>query len=183
MQPSIDLDLALLRHFGLTSTPDMLGQDLAPILEDDTPVRDAAIFGYHGRAVNVTGGRYVHIRGISGGNNAPLFDYTLMPTHMKDRFTPGELRADCVAVHDGFMFTKGCPVLKIGLAAETQVNRFLAVQRESMRNALYDTVADPTQSQPIDDADPESRMPELLIREMRRCDAAAEQYQRLALPE
>ena len=41
----------------------MQGQPLAQTVADDTPVREAALFGMFGAQVNVTDGRYVYMRG------------------------------------------------------------------------------------------------------------------------
>ena len=41
------------------------------------------MFGVHGGQVNVTDGRYVYMRGPARADNAPLSEYTLMPTHMR----------------------------------------------------------------------------------------------------
>ena len=43
------------------------------------------LFGYHGGPVNVTDGRYVYMR-AAAGDNTPLYEYTLMPTHMATLF-------------------------------------------------------------------------------------------------
>ncbi|MEM8781516.1 MAG: sulfatase [Planctomycetota bacterium] len=187
VQPSVDLGPTLLNLFGVAPTPDMLGHDLTDTIAADTPVREAGIFGYHGRAVNVTDGRYVYTRGLpepspgAGSNNAPLFDYTLMPTHMNTRFKPEELSSDRVALAEPFSFTKGCPTLKIGLPADRQHNPVPELERASMRSMLFDTQADPSQNTAIEDAAVERRMVEYLLREMRRADAPAEQYERLGL--
>ena len=62
----------------------MLGQSLREVCASDSPVREAAIFGNHGGQVNVTDGRYVYMRAPTRPDNQPLYNYTLMPTHMRD---------------------------------------------------------------------------------------------------
>ncbi|HET7560517.1 MAG TPA: sulfatase, partial [Limnochordia bacterium] len=111
VQPSIDLAPTLLRYFGAEPTADMRGHDLAQTIVQDQPVREAAIFGQHGHQVNVTDGRYVYLRGPAASNQ-PLFEYTLMPTHMRGFFTVDEL-AGKIELADGFPFTKGCRVMRI----------------------------------------------------------------------
>jgi hypothetical protein len=59
-RPSISGDAAGLLRAG--STGDMQGRSLLPTLLDDTPVRDYALFGYHGCHINITDGRYVYMR-------------------------------------------------------------------------------------------------------------------------
>ncbi len=107
----IDLPATLLDLFGHPLPPDMLGQPLAETITSDRPVREFALFGTHGNHVNITDGRYVYMRGIAGEQNAPLCEYTLMPAHMRSRFSPTELEGMTLA--PPFSFTKGCSVLRI----------------------------------------------------------------------
>ncbi len=174
IQPSIDLGPTLLEFFGQKPTEPMTGKALSQAIADDTPVRDAAIYGQHGMHVNVTDGRYVYWRGIPGEQNTPLFDYTLMPTHMRTRFSPDELQPDRVELAEPFDFTKGCRPLKIqsgGMAKWDSVQQ----------TRLYDLRQDPQQTQPIEDARIEQRMIDHMTRLMAECEAPPEQYERLGL--
>ncbi len=81
----IDLPPTLLEFFGVDIPPDMQGVPLRKAIEEDDPVRQGALFGVHGGHVNVTDGQYVYMAPTNPGNT-PLFDYTLMPTHMRERF-------------------------------------------------------------------------------------------------
>ncbi len=183
VQPSIDLGPTLLKFFGLEPTKDMLGHDLAPVLAADTPVREAGIFGYHGLPVNVTDGRYVYMRGIPGEVNAPVYNYTMMPARMNHRYQVSELSGDQVELAGPFSFTKGCRLMRIGAPPERQANPAPETNVALRHTALYDVAADPTQSRPVDDAEAGRRMIDLMIREMRRCEAPPEQYERLGLTE
>ncbi len=111
MQPSIDLAPTLLNFFGQVPTKDMIGKDLAGVIADDTPVREAAIFGMHGAHVNVTDGRYVYMRAPQTPDNKPLYQYTLMPTHMRASFAV----EDFVDLQTAppFSFQKGSRTMKI----------------------------------------------------------------------
>ncbi|NJL32506.1 MAG: hypothetical protein HC898_13320 [Phycisphaerales bacterium] len=71
VQPAIDLGPTLLRYFGVEPTKDMRGHDLAPVVEKDAKVRDAAIFGYFGQGVNVTDGRYTYLGSRYQGRAMP----------------------------------------------------------------------------------------------------------------
>ncbi len=172
VQPALDLGPTLLRLFGLDPTDDMLGADLAQTVATDAAVRDAGVYGLHGHHVNVTDGRYVYMRAPAQPENAPLFEYTLMPTHMRAPFAVDELQAG-VALTEPLSFTKGCPVLRIPGRAWTQPFRWPTM--------LFDLAEDPAQQHPIEDAKLEQRMIDILIAQMQRCDAPPEQYQRLGL--
>jgi arylsulfatase A-like enzyme len=175
VQPSIDLGPTLLGFYGLPATKDMLGKDLAGTIASDAPVREAAIFGLHGAQVNVTDGRYVYMRSAAHADGQPLFNYTLMPTHMSERFSVQSLRK--MEPGGPFSFTKECPVMKLpapvrgvhGSAPGTHL--------------LYDLEADPTQQEPIQNEAVEGRMVDHLIHLMRQCDAPSEQFVRLGLHE
>ena len=166
-----DLPATLLEYFGQPRPPDMQGLPLAPAAPCSG--RDAALFGIFGGHVNVTDGRYVYMRAPASAENAPLYEYSLMPTHMRARFSPEELRGARLA--GPFAFTKGCPVLQTpGRAFMAEAARFGTL--------LFDTQTDPKQEHPLQDATLEARMIELLRREMAANDAPREQYQRLGLP-
>lgn len=182
VQPSIDLAPTLLRFFGLDPTSDMLGYDLADIIRSDQSLRSACIFGVHGAHVNVTDGRYVYMRAPTCPDNKPLYEYTLMPTHMHRLFLPESLTPDRVALAKPFSFTKGCVTMRIGAAPQKQSNRsgwYEPVTQFS--HLLYDLETDPGQTRPIQDSAIESRMCDMLVHEMKRCDSPPEQFERLGL--
>ncbi|MEL0550307.1 sulfatase [Raoultella lignicola] len=170
---TIDLPATLLDYFGLDKPADMQGRSLLPTLLDDTPVRDYALFGYHGCHINITDGRYVYMRspveqGIDG-----LYEYTLMPTRINRRFTPQELEK--TTLHPPFAFTKGCPVMKI--PAESVMTR----GADRFGHRLYDSAADPAQQTQCRDESVAQRLSEQMIEMMRESDAPAELYPRYGL--
>ncbi len=107
----IDMPATLLEFFGVDLPKDMQGIPLRDSIAEDAPVRDAALFGVHGGHVNVTDGKYVYMRAPARADNSPLFEYTLMPTHMRHRFTVEELQE--IELAEPFQFTKGCRTMKI----------------------------------------------------------------------
>lgn len=111
VQPSIDLGPTLLDFFGIEPTPHMTGKVLTDTIAKDTPVRDAAIFGFWGGQINITDGEHLYMR--APDTTVTCYQYTLMPTHMNRQFATAEFK-DRISIHDGFPFTDGCPVLKIG---------------------------------------------------------------------
>ncbi|MGB3375797.1 MAG: sulfatase [Microbacterium sp.] len=169
---TIDLGPTLLEFFGIPVTPDMQGRALAQTVASDAPVRQAALFGNAGGHVNVTDGRYVYMRACADESNSPLYDYTLMTTHMAGRFAPSELAK--AELHPGFSFTKGAPVLK--------VPGFAFGSSWSYGTLLFDLDDDPDQHRPLRDDALELRMAGLLVDMMRDNDAPPEQYERLGLP-
>ena len=169
----IDFPATLLEYFGVARPPAMQGIPLRDVIADDAPSRDAIIFGYHGGAVNMTDGRYVYMR-AAAGDNTPLFEYTLMPTHMASLFAVDELQAWEQA--GPFSFTKGCPVMKI-VGRGTHVANTVHAQG----HLLYDLQGDPGQQAPLHDPALEARMVARLRELMQANEAPPEQYVRLGL--
>ena len=168
---SIDLAPTVLEYFGVDRTPDMEGVPLAQTVAEDTPVREAGLYGIFGGHVNVTDGRHTYLRWGDGGDNRPLNEYTLMPTHMKAAFGPDELQD--IQLQEPFAHTKGCRTMKIEGRAWGANTEF--------RTELFDTQTDPDQLTPIENAEVEQKMLGHLDRLLRENDAPAEQWERLGL--
>jgi len=164
---TIDLAPTLLEFFDVPRPTDMQGAPLA-----DPPGREAGLFGIHGGHVNVTDGRHVYMRAPVSPDNAPLHEHTLMPTHMRGRFTPQEL-AD-LELAEPFGFTKGVRTLR--MSGRTLFNPY---QHGTL---LYDLAADPEQLHPLVDDEAELRMATLMVELMRANEAPPGQYERLGLP-
>lgn len=90
---TIDIAPTVLEYFGIERPADMQGHPIRQRLVDDTPVREAALYGVMGGQVNVTDGRYVYMRAHASPDNTPLFEYTLMPTHMRTLFSPADRKS------------------------------------------------------------------------------------------
>jgi arylsulfatase A-like enzyme len=183
VQPSIDLAPTLLRYFGLEPTEDMLGCDLAPVMKDDTPVRESGIFGNFGGHVNVTDGRYVYMRSTERFE-VRMYEYTYMPTRMITPFPPEALRGN-VTLREPFRFTKGCSLMKVGNPSPFYEGKELEDRLKAdpafRRHWLYDLERDPEQKEPIEDKVIEERMIEYLRKHLGACDAPEEQWARLGL--
>jgi hypothetical protein len=169
---TIDLPATLLEYFGLPLPPDMQGVPLKDTIADDAPVREAALFGLHGGHVNVTDGRYVYMRAPATEDNQPLFNYTLMPTHMRARFSVEELQG--IELADPFPFTKGCRTIRVPAQRWPGSHPY--------ETLLFDLQIDPAQARPLQDKTVEQKMVGHLRRLMEKNDAPAEQYRRLGLP-
>lgn len=168
---TVDLAPTLLEFFGVDIPPDMQGRPLAPVIRNDERIREGLLFGIHGGHVNCTDGRYVYMRGPARSDNSPLFEYTLMPTHMRSRFSAGELQS--IELAEPFSFTKGVRTMKIPGRAMWDTREFGTL--------LFDVKNDPKQEHPLRDPALEAKCIELLQRLMEETDAPAEQYERLGL--
>jgi arylsulfatase A-like enzyme len=168
----IDFAPTLLEFFGAPIPETMQGAPLRGRVERDAPARPAGLFGIFGGHANVSDGRYVYMRAPTDPENGPLFEYTLMPTHMRSRFSVAELQD--IGMGEPFTFTKGVRPMKI--AARTMANP------HSFGTMLFDIESDPRQQQPLVDEAVERQMIALLVEWMRWNDAPAEQFARLGLP-
>ena len=168
---AIDWAPTLLEYFGQEVPPDMLGKPLKNVIADGRAVREAGLFGGHGGHVNCTDGRYVYMRPCGDQGNQPIYNYTLMPTHMRGFFSDNEL-AD-IQLAEPFSFTKGYRTLKTPSRAWGNSRQFGTL--------LFDLENDPGQEHPLEDKTIENRMIDLLVTTMRENDAPKEQYQRLGL--
>lgn len=179
---TIDIPATILEFFGLPLPGDMQGKPLTPIVENDTPIHDAVLFGMHGAHVNLTDGKYVYMRGPARDDNLPKFNYTLMPTRMERRYQLDELRAMPHELADPFPFTKGCGLLKIPCPSRNEPQKGQVVNPFALvGTAVFDVEKDPGQKSPVDDPALESRLCEKMVELMKFNDAPVDQYQRLGL--
>lgn len=172
---NIDVAATLLEFFGRPIPPDMEGRPLRAVVENDTPIHDCILYGYFGGTTNITDGRYTYLRGPVSPDNAPLYEYTLLPARMGSRADVKELRD--LELREPFAFTKGCKTLKIDMSAHN--SPFSNMYRYGSR--LYDLASDPGQKEPLADTAAELRLVRRMMELMRRNDAPPEQYERLGL--
>ena len=172
---TVDIGPTILDFFGVDLTPRMTGRPLADTVAADTAVHHAALFGSFGGHVNVTDGRYVYMRAPVSPQNQPLYEHTVMPTHMSSMFTTDEL-ADLELVPP-FDFTQGVALLRMPGSAFGDVSAY------EFGTLLFDLGDDPEQLRPLHDDEQELRMIKLMLQLMRANDAPPSQYQRLGLPE
>ena len=111
------------------------------------------------------------MRSCQNPDNTPLYEYTLMPTHMRKMFGTDELQA--IELQEPFSFTKGCRTMKIASRAWNN-----PAQHGTL---LFDLANDPKQDAPIQDAALEERMIALLTNLMQENNAPEEQFTRLGL--
>ena len=169
---TIDLPVTLLRFFQIPVPKDMLGKDLGKVLQKEQPVREAALFGIHGGMLCCTDGRYVLMKAPAAPENQPLYEYTMMPTHMASFFSEESLQS--MKWHTPFSFTKGAPVMQM----EPDGN---LGGGHGYGDLLFDLQADPSQEHPIEDEAQKARLEGLMAALLKENDAPPEQFERLGL--
>ena len=174
---TIDIMPTLLDIHGSDVPETVEGHSLLPLLEDDRPIRAAAVFGRFGAATNVTDGRYTYFRYPEDMENQELWEYTLMPTHQRAMFAKEEFEG--ASLETSFAFLRGFPVLK--LPAGRAPVKGQGAWIEDAQTVLYDLATDPRQMRPVDDPDTEARLVGEMIKIMQRNEAPPEAYRRLGL--
>ena len=172
---TIDIAPTILSYFGLEIPFSMQGHDLQSAIASDSPVREYALFGYFGRQMNITDGRYVYMRNASD-RSVQLYEYTLMPTRMRMRMGRELENASPSAP---FSFSKNMPLLKIPAEAEDGSTDDTVVS--GYGSQLFDIASDPEELSPIEDTETEARMSSAMIKLMLDSEAPAELYERMGL--
>jgi arylsulfatase A-like enzyme len=179
---TIDLASTFLDLFGVAPPPEMEGHCLPAGACAERPLRTAALFGYFGGAVNITDGRYTYHRFPADLHAQEIFQYTVMPTHIRSPFLPDELAR--ASLSDGFPFTKGAKVLKVPVIDRSPMYLNYgpgALLENDTR--LYDLSTDPDQQRPIIDPAQEARLAMLMAQMMAANHAPPEAFRRLDLAE
>ncbi len=185
---NIDLFPTLMDYFGINSgaCPNPLhGGSWLPLLQGDAEkIRDCAIYGYFGKDVNITDGRYTYFRAAAKESNGPLNVYTAMPMTL-NQYLDCDCLKDLSRIEMGaFLPWTPYPVYKIPgeiIQMRDQTQSFDKRSPLLEQNLLFDIENDYLQEKPILDGELEKNMCKALIAAMRRHDAPKEQLKRLGL--
>lgn len=172
---TIDLVPTILELNNLEKPPYCQGSSLNKVIAENKSICDFALFGMHGAQVNITDGRYVFMKSAEKKKNN-LFNYTLMPMHMKSLFSSEEIQTS--QLYHGFKFTGNLPVLKIPVikTGDGHINLI-----GNYKDQLFDLQSDPHQLTPLEDPELESYFKIEIARQMNENEAPYEQYERLGL--
>lgn len=188
LSQTMDLMPTLLELHGLAPPPEVLGRSLLPALAsvgggDESAAeglgRAIALYGVFGGAINATDGRHSLFLYPPRMEEAPLFEYTLMPQHARTPFTAEELRG--AALHPGFGFTGGVPVLRVPALKGAKRPPMQGGGFADTATVLYDLVADPGQTRPCGDPQTKARLSAAIRAEMARHEAPPELFGRFEL--
>lgn len=169
----IDWAPTLYDFFNVEIPKDVLGKPMKEVIQKDENIRDTAIFGAFSAHINITDGNTTYMCAPKPELKDKIYNYTLMPLHMNDRFNKEELqKAEFV---EGFSFTKGMKVLKIPSKDKYNVTHF--------GNLLFDLKNDPKQEVPLNNPVLEADFRKKLKEKMIECDAPRELLVRMDLEE
>lgn len=174
-----DLMPTMLDMFGLMPGPHVTGHSMLPLMQRQRDsIRDIALFGIFGGAINATDGRYSYFRYPDEMETKALFEYTLMPMHNRSLFEIREL--ETAELYRGFSFTKGAPILQIPALKDAKRSPRQGGFSET-HTCLYDLETDPHQHKPFRDDEIETQLMGAMRAEMQSHEAPDEIYQRFAL--
>lgn len=178
---TMDLMPTFLDMHGMAIPDEVRGASLLPLLAGETKLHDAVVYGYFGAACNVTDGRYTYFCYPVEMSAANLYEYTLMPTRMHQRFPLDQLAG--ATLQPPFDFTKGVPTLKVRPMANADGDPAVMEGRSYLdtKTVLYDTAADPGQTTPIHDPEVEQRLLSAMADLFARYDVPTEIYARFGL--
>ena len=177
---TMDLMPTILGLHGVAIPTEVLGRSI--LTDPQTPTDRIAVFGQFGGPIGVSDGRHALYLYPDDLNEGELFEYTLMPAHLKVPFAPEELaNAELVAP---FSFTKNAPLLRIpsapGLSKRPPGKEAPMMTR--FGTALYDLDRDPEQVNPMRDDAIMARFTAAIIDTFDAHDAPPELYARYAMP-
>ncbi len=170
----IDIPPTLLTFFGMQPPEEMEGRDLEPVIERDESIHESILFGFHAGHINWTDGKMLYMRAPED-DEAPAYNFTLMPTHMRNPFPISELSE--AELTEPFRFTKGAPLLKVPAPTGAPGGE----PTEPRVTLLFDIENDHEQMNPLEDPEREAAAIEKMTDLMVKNDAPAEAFQRYGL--
>ena len=158
----------------------MLGESLLNVARCDEKIHDAVLYGYHGMHVNITDGKHTYFRCAQNESNQPLYQYTLMPMHIRRPMQVAEIKNADRMLHDDFEFTEFTPVLRIPVDEQYDKKAYYRYSGHmAYGSKLFNRMTDPNQENPISDEYTEAHLVEKMKELMLRNEAPAEQFVRL----
>lgn len=187
---NIDIMPTLLEYYGIDQAQcrnPMHGESWLPLIRGEREkIRDCVIYGYFGKQMNITDGRYTYFKSPNAANR-PLYLYTTMMTDIYHRF-------DCDRINDFSRITAGpylkwtdYPVYRIPADAVNSNDdgtlRYAYLYDWEKVDQLYDIVADYAQEHNLLEEKPEivQRMKAMMRQALARFDSPAEQFERMGL--
>ena len=176
----IDLSPTILDIFGYRPCEYSTGKSMLRLLDDsNASIRDIALYGVFGGALNATDGRYTYFIYPENIEEPSLFEYTLMPMHSTSMFEVRELKN--AELFRGFNFTKGAPVLKIPALVDAKRPPMQGGGFADTLTCLYDLRNDPQQNEPYRSQTVEKSLIGKIIKEMTLNNSPDESFHRFEL--
>lgn len=161
------------------------GKSWMPLIREEVDkLRECALYGYYGKQINLTDGRYTYFK-APNEENRPLYLYTSVPTDIRAYFDADRLNDFSRIEAGAFLSWTEYPVYRIPADIINDNNdatlRFIYLQDWEKEDQIYDLQTDYEQTSNIYDDEPEitRRLDEMMERALREHDAPEEQLIRL----
>ena len=188
---NIDVMPTLMEYFGVGEKSlinPIHGKNLFPLLKrEKDKVREGAIFGYYGKQVGYTDGRYTYFRAAKDEANRPLYLYTAIPSLLRQYLggNDGVKTEDYDKIEMGrYLSWTDYPVYRFPadiIHFGNPSQEFSSRSEFNRESLLFDLREDYAQEHPIQDGELELQIREGLRRCMEEHDAPPEQYERLGM--
>lgn len=176
---NIDIMPTLLDLYNIKTPKCVRGHSLAEMFENtDLRVRDAAIFGWFGMAVNVTDGKYTYYRAPASIKNKPCNNYCAIPTTLWTYM--GLDKADEIEMGRYLKHTN-YPVYKIPASDDKNSVYNMSRIKNISKSLLFNIEDDYKQQRPLSDEDIANDMTDKMIYEMKYADSPKDQFIRMGL--
>ncbi len=188
---NIDLFPTILDYFGIDQKScgnPIRGKSLLALSKNEVEkVRDYALYGYFGKSINITDGKYTYFRAAKNRDNSPLYIYASMLSTLRHYYGNSNVR-DISKIECGKLLKwTDFPVYRI--PAQNLINGEKTQDFNDTRiynkfiedNMLFDIQSDYEQKMLITDEKLEKHMTELLCMALKEHDAPDEQFVRMGL--
>jgi hypothetical protein len=177
---AIDMLPTLASLHGAGVPPEARGQDLVPLLFQDAAGHEVLMSGVFGGPMLICDGDFAFHFRPRWLDSTGLYEYRLLPMHMRGPFSLQELRE--MELVEPFDHTKGVQVLKIKARNDSKrVPNHDGIGFEDTDTRLYDLREDPGEQHPFRDDQIEARLLAAAVRVMKAHDAPPEMYDRFDL--
>lgn len=176
-----DLMPTLLNIYDSPIPDEVTGKSFLPhLLEDEADSHDIAVFGMFGGPLGASDGRYDYYIYPEDLYEENMFEYTLMPAHIRSLMSIEELKT--AELFRGFDFTKGAPILKVkALQSAKRIPNVDGKLFENNGTKLFETWRDPEQKNPVTDPTIETRLRRSIRDVLVTHDAPEELFRRFCL--
>jgi hypothetical protein len=177
---NIDMMPTILDYHGIECPHDIHGLSWRDVLDGNCDLkRDAVIYGYHGRAMNVTDGEHTYLKSSASEQNCPCYTYTAIP------ITRGYLGLKIMDEIEMGRFLKNTPypVYKVpsdGTSKRSNPeNNYIG--RYIKESLLFDIKNDYSQEKPLKNDQLEEKYKKVMKEILLKTGAPEEQFERLGL--
>lgn len=187
---NIDIMPTLLEYYGISEENcrnKLHGKSWLPLIrQEKEKIRDCAIYGYFGKQMNITDGRYTYFK-APNEQNRPLNVYTSMPTDVYCYYDQRRIKDFSMMENGPFLSWNQYPVYKIPADAirdnDDGTLRYVYLYEWEKTDQLYDLSVDYAQEHDLCNESPEVviRLEAMMKQALIDHDAPTEQLERMKL--